>query len=397
MHTKKFFAVIGILAPLVSTFAIALDIYVPAVPHLISLLNTNATTLQLTLSLFMLSVGIGQLFFGPLADHFGRRKIALASILTFTLGSFLCGLSPNVYYLIAFRVIQAIGAAGMMVTAFAVSRDVFSGVSSGKSFSYLNASISVSPLFAPVVGGYLIYWIGWRSTFFFMTLFGLICFLQIAFRLQETRPEKVHFNWGIFKRYLEIFCTLEFFIYTFCAASALAGFFTFFSVSPYIIINLLHVKVQHFGYYFAILGVVFFVGSVFGAKVIPKIGIFKTVFTGSISVILGGVIMYSWYKVFGLSMSGFLVPMIIMGLGGALMMGASTGGALEPFGKKAGSAAALLGATQFILAFVVGTTTLKWKVVSTIPLSVVFMVLGCICFCLLIVLYIKNKKTQRLL
>ena len=124
---RKPLATVAVLAPFIFSFALALDIYVPSIPSIREIFATNAFVVQLTVSIFMLMTGIGQLLVGPLSDHFGRRKIALCSVAIFTLGSFLCALAPSISFLIMARVIQAMGACGMMVVAFAIVRDLYSG------------------------------------------------------------------------------------------------------------------------------------------------------------------------------------------------------------------------------------------------------------------------------
>ncbi|MCK4934826.1 MAG: MFS transporter, partial [Simkaniaceae bacterium] len=173
MNPKNFYQTLLVLSPLVFTFAFALDIYIPAVPEMPKIFKTTHGMVQLTLSIFMLVCGFGQLFIGPLSDHFGRRKIVLASIAVFTLGSFACTLARSIEFLILARMLQALGACGMMVTAYAIVRDLFDGKENFKAYSYLNGSIAISPLIAPLFGGYLVYWFNWRATFLFLTILGI--------------------------------------------------------------------------------------------------------------------------------------------------------------------------------------------------------------------------------
>jgi MFS family permease len=156
----------------------------------------------------------------------------------------------------------------------------------------------------------------------------------------------------------------------------LASFFTFFSVSPYVLINTLHVSETHFGYYFAIIGIMFFIGSIVAGRLHIILGITQVALLGSALFFLSGVIMLLWTVFIGTSLWSFLVPTALAGIGGAFMMGAGAGGALEPFPDIAGTAAALLGASEFLLATLVGTVALLRPVTSNMPLAIVLTLFG---------------------
>lgn len=367
-----------LLAPLVFSFAVGQDIFIPEVPQLINLFHTTPGLVQQTLSAFMLAVGMGQLIIGPLSDRFGRRSIVLCSIALFTIASIGAACANSILFLILMRIIQGIGACGMMVCAFAIVRDLSKGNESAHIYSYLNGAIAISPLLAPLAGGYLDVMFGWRAPFFFLAASGIAIFIVISLLLSETIKEKNQNAslTGTFADYLRVIKNKQFLIFNFIAASALASFFTFFSVSPYILINLLHVPETRFGLYFAIIGMTFFIGSIGSAKLNLRWGIHKVVLVGSALFFLSGITMLLWTLILGTSLWSFLLPTALAGIGGAFMMGSSAGGALEPFPDIAGTAAALLGASEFLLATLVGTIALLRPVTSNMPLAIVLSVFG---------------------
>ena len=116
-----------ILAPIVFSFALALDTYMPVIPEMRQFFDTTPEMVQLTLSLFFLVTGFGQLILGPLSDQFGRYKILLLSVSVFLVSSLLCANAENITWMIIFRVLQGTGACGMSVSAFAIVRDAFHG------------------------------------------------------------------------------------------------------------------------------------------------------------------------------------------------------------------------------------------------------------------------------
>jgi len=385
--------IILILAPLIFAFAIALDIYVPSIPEIRSYFGVSQSVMQLTVGLFILMTGLGQLIIGPLSDQIGRRKVVLGSVFLLFLGSIVCALSFDMGFLIIGRVIQAFGACGMMVTCFAIVRDVFSEDECGHVYSFLNSTISLSPLLAPVVGGYLAYFFNWRATFAFLGLVAVIIFILAYKDINETLDpkNKRDLRKEFFMDYLKLFKSPHFCAYAFCSSAGFACFLTFFSSSSYIIINLLNIPEQHFGFYFATIGIAFFLSSLFCGHITQGLGAYRTVLIGGFLMGLAGLSMFFWYQTFGLSIWGFMGPMMIMSLGGAFVMGAGAGGAIAPFPEMAGTASALFGCLQFVFAFLISQIVLHWQVKSTLPLSFTLMGLG---FCAVLVMLVSYKKIK---
>ncbi len=395
LASRSLVGFIAIVAPQIFSFALAMDIYAPSIPTITHEFAVSQTVMQLTISLFLLMTGIGQILIGPICDQIGRRKIVLASTLIFIIGSLLCMIAPNVTFLIVSRIIQAIGACGMMVSAFAIVRDIFSGDECARVYSFLNSTIALSPLLAPLAGGYLQYYISWRASFALLAIIGLI-FLISAFRnINETLAieNQRELKKDIFMDYWSILKSRSFLIYTFCAAAGFAGFLTFFSSSAYVIIDLLKIPEQHFGFYFGAIGIVFFIGSLISGHAAKKLGTFKTVLLGALLMTLSGLVMLYSYWHFGLSVSAFMGPMMIMGIGGAMLMGGGAGGAIEPFPSMAGRASALFGSIEFVFAFIVSQIVLIWKITSTDPLGTTLAILGIIASVALVLNY-KNYKNN---
>lgn len=402
LQSRSQLAIVLIISPLVFSFAFALDIYAPSIPAIKAYFHENQDIIQLTISAFLLITGIGQLFIGPFCDYLGRKKIVLLSVTLFLLGSVWCGFSFHVYILILGRIIQAIGACGMMVAAFAMVRDLFSETECAKIYSYLNSTIALSPLIAPLLGGYLTYWFNWRAPFFCLALIAFITLISSIKNIDETLlPENRRVLTKKFLRdYFHVANSSAFLTYTLCASIGFAGFLTFFSSSAYIIIVLLNIPEEHFGFYFALIGVVFFCGSILSAYSAKKIGTYSTVFLGSILMMAAGILMLLWYFYMGLSISGFMGPMLVMGIGGAFLMGAGAGGAISPFPEMAGTAAALFGSIQFVFAFIVSQVVLLWQVESTIPLALTLTILGSVACIMLIIksatISMNKINTQRI-
>ncbi|MCP3680608.1 MAG: multidrug effflux MFS transporter [Gammaproteobacteria bacterium] len=356
------------LCPFVVAFAFALDIYIPTVADMRLALHTSREAIQLTLSLFLATNGIGQLLFGPLSDQIGRRPMLIIASLLFMLGNIICALAPNITLLITARIITAAGACGMLVTANAIVRDLYQGEMSARMYSLINTAISVSPIFAPIIGGHLAAWAGLRAVFWFLTIIGIIGFLIATLRLQETlsTDQRITINRKMLHHYRVILTTPAFLSYAIMAGCAISIFFAFFSVSPIIIIELFHVPMNHFGYYFAMLGITIAIGGILNVKWVKYFTIHSSILCGLLLIAGGSVMMLLWPS----SLFGFIVPFIPIGLGGVFLVSSSASGAMEPFGNRAGYAAAMLGFLQFFIGALAGTLLMLFPIQSTQPYAI---------------------------
>lgn len=382
---SKVIGKILVLAPLVFSFAFALDIYAPAVPDLIKYFHTTQEMVQLTLSLFMIGTGVGQLFFGPLSDQYGRRPIALTSVTLFLFASIACSFATNIYVLIAARFIQSLGGCGMLVVAFAVTKDIFSGDEASEVYSLLNCCIGVSPLIAPTIGSFLVSYLGWRSSFYALAILGILITILVLTKLKESLDlnDRTKMSFDVFGRYLQVLKNKQFLCYTLTASVAMGMFFTFFSMSPYLIINVLHIAKYKFGFYFFFVGLGFFIGSFISAATVAKIGTKKTVIIGLIIAFAAGLIMLITNLKMGLSILNFIVPSVIFAIGGALMLGAGAGGAMQPFEHNIGVAAAVLGSMQFVGAAIICSIVSLWAFTTAIPLASLIILASVISFILI--------------
>jgi len=390
MHTYKIFQLVLILTPFVFSFAFGLDIYIPIVPQMSEIFDTSPAMIQLTLSLFLFTTGFGQLFIGPLSDQWGRKKIFYIASAFYAIGSLGCAFSPDIFWLITSRLISSLGACGMLVTSFAVVRDLFSSHQSAKMYSFLNGAIGISPTFAPILGGYLGTFLGWQSIFLFLGGLGLFSLIVTNFFIYETHPEekRILLNRMVFNRYLEIIQNRQFIIYSVIAGFAEGVFFCFFSISPFIIIDLLKIPTYEFGYYFAIFGSVIGLGGFASGKMIEKNGIQSTISCGISLMFLGGFSMLAWHYIDDLSLQGFLIPMVFACTGAIFLVGGCASAALEPFASIAGTASAAFGAIEFGLSACIGSILMMFTITSTIPYGISILLMALFS----LILFLMSKK-----
>ena len=364
-----------LLTPFVFSYAFGLDIYIPILPEMTRIFQTTPSMVQLTMSLFLFTIGIGQLFIGPLSDKWGRKAIFYLSSIFFAFGSLGCAFVPTIEWLIGMRVISSIGACGMFVNSLAVVRDLYAKEESAKIYSYLNGAVGISPTFAPILGGHLACNYGWQSVFFFLAMAGIFSFFIALFFIKETRQVKCQPT-TILNAYRKIFSTSQFLTYAVLAGLAESVFFCFFSISPFILIELHQISPNNFGYYFAAFGLVLSLGGFIGGKLIDKVGIPKTITLGvSLILIGGGSLLFCHYEA-PLSLAGFIAPTVIACMGAMLLLGGSASLALEPFAAYAGTASAAFGSMEFGISSIVGSILLLFPTSTTLPYGIFILLLG---------------------
>ena len=194
---------------------------------------------QVSIAVFLLGFSLGPLIFGPLSDAFGRRKLIYSSLLLFSVFSILCSLSSNIYLLIIFRFFQAVFGSVSTVCGRAAIADLLSGNELAKKYSLLGLLLTVAPILAPIIGGWINEILGWRYIFFFMTIFGIILVVISYFYVHETLPneKRTKFNIeNILFNYVLIIKNKTALFYILFLSSSSAVFFVFLAVSPFLFI-----------------------------------------------------------------------------------------------------------------------------------------------------------------
>ncbi len=367
-----------VLAPFVFSYSFGLDIYIPVIPEMRIFFHTSQFLIQLTMSLFLLGVGLGNLISGPITDQFGRTKFIFAATIIFIIGAIGSAIAPTIEFLIVTRIICALGSSGMLVVAFAIVRDLYSGNECAQMYSWLNAAIGLSPTFAPIIGSYMSIHYGWRAVFWFLLVIGVTALILTKTYIQETLPthKRKCFDLTIFARYKNVLRNKVFIYHMLFAGFGVAICFSFFSVSPFIIRGLLHVSQLNFGYYFAIFGLVLALGGVISGKLVIEIGIKKTIQVGILLLFIGGGLMLAFQLFMGLHLFSFLTSMAIACLGAIFCTGSGAAGAMEPFSEYTGIASASLQAGQFTIAAIIGSTLMCFPITSSLSYAICIIIVA---------------------
>ncbi|ABV34867.1 drug resistance transporter, Bcr/CflA subfamily [Shewanella sediminis HAW-EB3] len=341
-----------ILMSMVVLSPLAIDIYLPSMPTMAAEFSVSASEVQSTLVLFLFAMGVGQIVIGPLADRYGRRPIALGGILLYIASSILAAVAMEFHWLQIARVLQGLAACSTSIVVFSAVRDCFTPKESARYYSYLNGVICVIPALAPTLGGLLAMQFGWRSTFVFMTLYAIVMMVLVGYRLPETRPANTVTTGPLYRwsRYKPVIIEPHFLFYAFSCMAGMAAILSYVSYAPVWIIETLGMSELTFSGLFGLNAAVNIVACFAAPMVIAKLGNRPTVMLALSTMLVSAimqVLLQQWGPATGLPAAlSFMLPMMLLCIGFALLLGPATSMALAAFGERAGTATAILGFIQ---------------------------------------------------
>ena len=182
----------GIVTLLIAIPVMANDLVFVGLPSARAEFGASAGQIQLAVSAFVLTFAAFQLVYGPLSDHFGRRPVILGTIGIFVIASVLCAVAASLEFLVAARILQAIGAGAGPALGRAILRDSYGPERSIGMLSYIMSYFGIIAVAAPLIGGGLTDYFGWRGIFLFAAIYGAACFMMVLFLLDETAPPRDH-------------------------------------------------------------------------------------------------------------------------------------------------------------------------------------------------------------
>ena len=240
-----------LLLALLATFpALSTDMYLPALPTLQEIWSISPTQANYSLVAYFLSFSVCLLIHGPLSDRVGRKPVLLGGILVFIAGSLLCAVSPSISWLVAARIIQAAGAAAAFTLSLALSKDLYKGEERQRILAYIGVILSLFPMLAPTLGGWLLLVASWRWIFVAQATLALMA-LYGSFRLRE--PLTTFTRGGVAAvaaRYLVLFRNKRYVAFTVAFSLMTIGHFAYIGGSSDIFISGYGLSEQVFGYYF---------------------------------------------------------------------------------------------------------------------------------------------------
>ena len=343
------FFIILILGALSTVTPFAIDMYLPAFPQIAADLETSAPKVAFSLSSYLVGMAIGQIFYGPLLDRFGRKPPLYFGLLLFIAASVGCIFSGSVESLIAFRFLQALGGCAAQVAAVTMVRDFFPAEERTKVFSLLVLILGAAPLLAPTVGSFVAANFGWQAVF--ITLAGIIALLLavVFFFLPEGHEpdDTVSLKLKpILLNFASVLREPQFYTYALAGAFAFAGLLVYVAASPIIFMDVFGIGAKTFGGVFALLSIGIIGGSQVNLLLLRRFGSERILQIALVCQVIVSVVFLigTFAGLFGLTTTIVLFFAYLSCLG--ILSPNATALALAPFGKNAGSASALLGFLQ---------------------------------------------------
>jgi DHA1 family bicyclomycin/chloramphenicol resistance-like MFS transporter len=232
---------------------LAIDTFFPAFHVMEGELGVGAAAMQQTLSVYLLAYGGMSLLHGPLSDAYGRRNVILFALLVFAIATVGCALAPDLGTLLVFRVFQGMAGGAGSIIGRAIIRDCFEGADATRLMSQVTLVFAVAPALAPIFGGWVLGWSGWRSIFWVLAVFTMALLALSLATLPETHPPERRHRFSVaqlFRSYRSIVADTRFLLLGFSLSLNFAAVFTYIASAPTFVLDLLHLNERQFGWLF---------------------------------------------------------------------------------------------------------------------------------------------------
>lgn len=340
---------LGILSALMAFASVSTDVYLPGLPAMAASLHASAGMVEMTISGYLVGFSLGQLFWGPVGDRFGRRLPIAFGLALFVIGSAGCALANDAVTMIAWRAIQAAGACASVVLARAMVRDMYAGHRAAQMMSILMTVMAIAPLVGPTIGGAILHFASWRAIFWALGGFGVATLIALHW-LPETLPPARRNGQPLGQAmlgYRDLLRNKRLLGYAGAGGFYYGGIYAYIAGTPFAYITYYHVSPQHYGFVFSagVFGIM--LTNTINSRIVRRFGSDAIMRAGTTGIAVASVVLgIDAYTGFG-GLWGLAVPLFIyVGLTGFVVAN-SIAGALGCFPHRAGATSALVGAMQY--------------------------------------------------
>jgi len=356
---------------------LSIDMYLPAMPVMETVFHTSAAAVQITMVTFLAGYAIGQSLYGPIADRFGRKPPLYASLMLFVVSSAACAVAPSIRLISAFRLLQAIGACGGAVMSRAMVRDLFPPQELRRIFSMLVLVMGVSPVIAPLFGSYLLLWFGWKAAFVAQATLGIACIVGMHFRLPESlgREARRPLQWDtIQSAYSQLLKDKTFLGASIVCGFSSAGTFAYITSAPFVFISLYKVPTAQFGWLFGAVAAGMVAASQVNGRMSHRVPLWRVLRTANLVQLIAGALLLATVLTGVGGLPGVFLGVFVYVSAQGFVFPNGSAIAMMRHGTIAGTASALLGTNQFLIAAVT-TTFLGFLENPAVPMA--WVIAGC--------------------
>ncbi|WP_417602619.1 multidrug effflux MFS transporter [Owenweeksia hongkongensis] len=384
--------IILILGAIAALGPFSIDMYLPGFSAIAKDLNTDVASVGLTLTSYFIGISVGQLIYGPLVDRYGRKKPLLIGLSIYLVAALGCAFSPSIDWLIALRLILALGGCVGMVASRAIVRDIFPVNETARVFSTLLLVMGIAPIIAPTIGGYVTSAFGWKYIFIILSAISAVLILLVYRGLAETKEfdPMVSLKPGkVAKGYFEVLKNREFLTFSMAGSVTMAGMFTYITGSPFVLMEIYGFSETEFGWIFGLNAFGFIAGSQVNRAWLRKRSTESiSNITAVILFLVGCVLTFTHFSnILNAPLLLTLLFLFLFFLG--FLNPNTTALALEPFTKNAGVASALIGSLRMFSGAVASALISFFFDGTELPMITIMM--SCAVIVLILTQYYKSK------
>jgi len=352
---------------------LGMHLIIPALPATAHALHVSPGAIQLTITLYLIGLAIGQLVYGPISDRLGRRPVLIGGLALFTFAGILTTAAPGAFTLVVARVLQSIGACAGLVLGRAIVRDSAAPDRAAAQLAMLTMVMSMAPAIAPVLGGYATAWFGWRAAFALLAIVGAVTLLLAVLLLPETYRAQSGARASLMLGSLRLFRSRAFCGYVLGGAFTTTSFYAFMAASPFILVDLLHQSTERVGLYYLLLMAGVAIGSFLANRVAGRIRV-QVALRLANSFAIAGAALFMLADLTGwLTVVSVIAPVVLFMVGAGMASPFALSGAVSVNPLAIGSASGLYGFTQMAYGAFCTVVVEVWHPGSVFTVAVVLL------------------------
>lgn len=344
----RFTILIPFLGALAALGPLSNDLYVPSLSLVAAGLGVDGGAVQLTMSALLIGFSLGALIYGPVSDCFGRKPVLLFGLAVYIIAAASSTLADNLAMLVALRVLQGLGAAAGMVLSRAIILDRWRGEEASRALSWVSIFTFLTPVIAPVVGGYVASLGHWPAVFWVHATAGAVCFAVTATMLERLRKGAATSVLAGVRAYAVILKDAQALGYMLCTGTAFIGLIAFVSNSSFVFIEHFGLEPHEYGYCFSFVMLGASIGAFVNGHYVARLGIARMLGFGTSVLAAGGALTLLAVLVDG-GLASLLLGIMVYVFGIGFVFANAIARTMSRFPRNTGAASALFGVNQFLI------------------------------------------------